>query len=1042
MIARWFAASVMFVASSAFAQTQVLDDFETLAPWTARHTDDVFAAITPAPGKVGRALHLQFDFAGVNGYATAQRKLALDFPENGELSFWIRGEAGVNNLQFKLVDASGANVWWINRPDFAFSSEWRQIKVKKRQIGFAWGPQADHALKHVASIEFVVSSGRDGGKGFVEFDQLELRPLQPPNPSPPKPKLKATSQLDTSPASAAMDGDANTAWRSNGAASLDIDFHEPREFSAVILRWRTGEKPTAYEVQQSDDGKRWRTKRGMAVRVGDADILQLPESEARYVRVAIKDKQPHAIGLSEIEFKDPDWGEERNVFLKHVAAMQPRGNYPRGFIEQPYWTIVGVDGGAAPALISEDGAIEPRKGKFSIEPFLVIEGKTLSWADVTGTQSLHDNYLPMPDVSWKTDRVELNVETFARGARGESQIVARYTVRNAGDAELDAQLQLALRPLQVNPPAQFLNAAGGIGEISDIVWKGGLVDIDGATVWPLQKPDSFSAVDGWAGWLQHATTESSQAETIHSDTASAAAAMSYRMKLPPHGEQSVVVVASIDGELKPIAIAPTASAWFDRERAAVAAEWRAKLDRVTLHVPPSAQRLVDALRTSIAYTLISRDGPALRPGTRAYARTWVRDGAMIEDGLLALGNLEASREFVEWFAPHQFSNGKVPCCVDHRGSDPVPENDSHGELIHAIAQLYRYSRDKEELQRNWPHVEAAVAYMETLRAAETGAANPAFKGLMPASISHEGYSAKPMHSYWDDLWALVGYGDAADMAIVLGRMQDANRFAAMRDAFRADLFASIAATVKSHAIDFLPGCAELGDFDATSSTIAIAQAGVQDALADLLHGTFERYWKDFEARAAGRREWKDYTPYEWRTVGAFVRLGWRDRAQAAIDFFFASGARPLAWNQWAEVVGHDVREIRFIGDMPHIWVASDFIRSTLDLFAYDRAPEHTLVIGAGIPAAWIDAKDGIGISGLRTPYGSLTYSVRRENGHVVLHIDKGISPPGGFVFASPFESASNTRINGKPAEWNGSSLSIAAAPADVTFDVAPSPSTH
>jgi hypothetical protein len=25
-----------------------------------------------------------------------------------------------------------------------------------------------------------------------------------------------------------------------------------------------------------------------------------------------------------------------------------------------------------------------------------------------------------------------------------------------------------------------------------------------------------------------------------------------------------------------------------------------------------------------------------------------------------------------------------------------------------------------------------------------------FYGLLPASISHEGYSAKPMHSHWDN----------------------------------------------------------------------------------------------------------------------------------------------------------------------------------------------------------------------------------------------------------------------------------------------------
>ena len=33
-------------------------------------------------------------------------------------------------------------------------------------------------------------------------------------------------------------------------------------------------------------------------------------------------------------------------------------------------------------------------------------------------------------------------------------------------------------------------------------------------------------------------------------------------------------------------------------------------------------------------------------------------------------------------------------------------------------------------------------------------------GLVTESISHEGYSAKPVHSYWDDFWALRGLDDA------------------------------------------------------------------------------------------------------------------------------------------------------------------------------------------------------------------------------------------------------------------------------------------
>src|SRR3546814_11111518 len=92
--------------------------------------------------------------------------------------------------------------------------------------------------------------------------------------------------------------------------------------------------------------------------------------------------------------------------------------------------------------------------------------------------------------------------------------------------------------------------------------------------------------------------------------------------------------------------------------------------------------------------------------------------------------------------------------------------------------------------------------MEKLRLSErteaNRAKNPAFYGLMPASISHEGSSAKPMHSYWDDFWALRGYKDAVEVAKVLGKDDEARRMAASRDQFREDLYASIRTATRAH----------------------------------------------------------------------------------------------------------------------------------------------------------------------------------------------------------------------------------------------------
>ena len=48
--------------------------------------------------------------------------------------------------------------------------------------------------------------------------------------------------------------------------------------------------------------------------------------------------------------------------------------------------------------------------------------------------------------------------------------------------------------------------------------------------------------------------------------------------------------------------------------------------------------------------------------------------------------------------------------------------------------------------------------------------------------------------------------------------EEQRRFAASRDQFAADLVASLEAATRQHGIDYLPGAAELGDFDATSTT--------------------------------------------------------------------------------------------------------------------------------------------------------------------------------------------------------------------------------
>jgi hypothetical protein len=506
------------------------------------------------------------------------------------------------------------------------------------------------------------------------------------------------------------------------------------------------------------------------------------------------------------------------------------------------------------------------------------------------------------------------------------------------------------------------------------------------------------------------------------------------LDLPLHTESASVLTA--DARSYPTSMHVTdASA---SNRAEIERQWREKLNRVELTVPKQDQALFDTLRTALAHVLINRDGPALQPGSRSYERSWIRDGAMTSEMLLRMGHEEVAKEFLAWYAPYQFANGKVPCCVDRRGADPVPENDSGGEFLYLIDEIYRYTRDEKLLRSLWPAVIKAVEYMDKLRLSERTPANEtgdraAFFGLMPASISHEGYSAKPMHAYWDNFWALGGYEASIRIARALNEKKQMSAFIASRDQFRSDLYRSLNVAMRNHKIDYLPGAAELGDFDATSTTIALTPVGETQMLPPTeLHATFERYWKQFAARRTDS-SWDAYTPYEWRNLGAFIRLRWRERGQELVEFFM-NDRRPAAWNQWAEVVGREPRKTRFIGDMPHGWVASDYGRSLLDMFAYERQADETLVLMAGVPERWIE-KEGFAVRNLRTPYGPLTYSLKVEDTQVVLHIEEMQQMPvGGIAVSWPGEEPPKKQSFQQGfARWVGTDLRVGKLPFTVTF---------
>jgi len=1054
--AAWAAAALALtgalLAPAAGATARVLDAFEDPAPWSAVPASGVLMKLTGEPGERGRALRVDFDFQKGGGYAVLRRPLDLALPANYRFAVRVRGACAPQNFEFKLIDASGENVWWSNRRDFAFPREWQTVATRKRQIEFAWGPAGGGDMARVAAIEFAITAG-SGGTGTVWLDELTFEELPPPSAAPPAITARASFSPPAHPAARAVDGDRASAWRAEAGERtwLELDLGAVREFGGLALDWDPATRAADYDVRLATAPGDFRTVREVRGGRGGRDWLYLPDAEARWIRIELA-AAPRAADLREVALQPLEFGSSLNRFYQAIALAAPRGRFPRGIRgEMQFWAVVGTNGGREESFLSEDGAVDLGTGRPSIEPFLWTGNRLWTWADVKREPSLAEDALPIPRVDWRGAPVELSVQAaMAPGAGGRGELRVRYRLLNSSGERRAGRLFLAIRPFQVNPPSQFLNTPGGVCGLRVIRREG-----DRALFLDSLPPLLHSpASEEWSGAAAFdegdvsddlAAGRAPRAQAVQDPFGHASAALGYPFDLAPRDSLVVEWNAQIlaPGESgRILAIRDPRRAGTDRS---LARQWRADLGPTRISLPRSAREVERSLAAQIGWIAVNRDGPAIQPGSRAYARSWIRDGALTSSALLRWGHPAEVKAFLEWFAPFQYADGKVPCCVDRRGSDPVPEHDSHGQFVYLAAEYLRHTGDTATVRRLWPHLARAAGYLDTLRAQRLGPEWRAegkreFLGILPPSISHEGYSAKPMHSYWDDFWAVRGYRDAVFLARVLGQPAAVRRFEASRAAFERDFAASIAAARTRHGIAYVPGCADLGDFDATSTTIALSPVqGAELAPPGAIEATFERYWEFFARRRDGLEKWEAFTPYEIRNVGAFVRLGWRERAHALLDWFL-SHRSPAGWAQWAEVVWNAPPAARFVGDIPHTWVGSDFVRAVLDMLAWEREADDALVVGAGVAEAWAREEPGVRVYRLDTWHGPLSYVMRGDGAGLRVEIEPGLRVPrGGLVIAAPgVDSRWRATVNGRPAAVNArGEVVVRSLPASVRLSPAP-----
>jgi hypothetical protein len=387
------------------------------------------------------------------------------------------------------------------------------------------------------------------------------------------------------------------------------------------------------------------------------------------------------------------------------------------------------------------------------------------------------------------------------------------------------------------------------------------------------------------------------------------------------------------------------------------ARWSQSLEGVCrLSVPDRHwQSLYDAaLRTLVLHT------PGdVYAGPFTYKRFWFRDAAFIVHALLCVGLFERAERAIDAFPARQNALGYF--------HSQEGEWDSNGEVLWLVERYCRLSG--RSVRAGWlDPLRRAARWIVRKRLAATPESPHA--GLLPAGFSAEHLGPNDYY-YWDDYWAVAGLRAAA-VLLEADEHDDRRGLDAEADALMAAIERSLRHAAARLERDVLP-----------ASPYRRLDSG---AIGSLVAG--------YPLALYGERDPRLLNTVEFLLEKCFVNGGFfQDMIHSGVNCYLtlhvaqvllrAGDPRYLGameavarlaspTGQWPEAV-HPRTGGGCMGDGQHTWAASEWLVMVRNCLV--REEGDRLILGSGVPPAWLAGTESVTFGPAPTAFGPLTLTI-------------------------------------------------------------------